>query len=928
MAKKNLNNNNQNQKQQKDNNKNNTPIKDPNYPNVFNIAKITLPPETMELLNLGLKFCPKPISPNMGDNEIAINNLIRKIKIQIYMDEEENFSPEHPNQIIKHRHKTPSKWQPKITNPKEKLYLDDLQENLFKAKRKITSEDNITPAQRKALRELRNNKKIIIKPADKGSGTVILTPHQYETEVHNQLNNKKHYKKLEKDITGELRLKIGDTLKHFTDSKFIPPDVTKILIPETVRPARFYILPKIHKNLENPPGRPIMSANGHVTERISEYVDLYLQKYISTTKSYIKDTNHLIELLKDLTLPTGSRLITFDVSALYTNIPHDEGIQAVKIYMTKHYTEREATLITTLTKLVLESNNFVFDNQHYIQTSGTAMGTRMAPCYANIFMDSFEERHLPNIPIPIILWKRYIDDILVITNTDDEGITRTEEWLNSLHHTIKFTAEHDPKGIPFLDTFLTVEKEKIRIRPYTKKTDTKQYLLPNSCHPPHIIKSIPFSQALRIKRICTNQDDYQRELTNLKGYFLNRKYEKKLIDEQFKKANTAMRGKKNNRDTAPTVLVIFFHPENPNYQKIINEIWHKHNNLGNTDTKKPIVAYKRPKNLRDLLTKAEYNPKGIKKTLPHKPLIQSTVPKAVMSAENKIITLRCQKEHYHSTEEIINLETAWNHIKEPHTYHFTANHTQCGKITIENIEVDATLITKCTQCDFQYKITINQPLKPIEEEIRHGVETIQRASHRKKFTTIPRCKNLRCITCQNKITSPTININHKEIQLLPPECNQQNLIYIIQCKKCKKIYIGETESKLSTRYIGHRTAIKQKKNTGISTHFNQPNHNPTDMKISLLDTCESTTERKTKEAIWISKFELINNGINVKDERQKSTNLHTLHIVNHFNHNPTCLPYFIKHYNELPLPRTLKNETSHKKFQPLRHQPQRASPLR
>jgi hypothetical protein len=42
--------------------------------------------------------------------------------------------------------------------------------------------------------------------------------------------------------------------------------------------------------------------------------------------------------------------------------------------------------------LVLKNNNFTFDGNHYLQINGTAMGTKMAPSYANIFMGDLEEQ--------------------------------------------------------------------------------------------------------------------------------------------------------------------------------------------------------------------------------------------------------------------------------------------------------------------------------------------------------------------------------------------------------------------------------------------------------------------------------------------------------------------------------------------------------
>ena len=97
------------------------------------------------------------------------------------------------------------------------------------------------------------------------------------------------------------------------------------------RPVRFYILPKIQKNKDNPRGRPIVSATSHPTEHISQFVDAHLNPLVPELPSYIKDTTHFLRKLDDLKeLPPGSLLVTLDVSSLYTNIPHKEGIEACR----------------------------------------------------------------------------------------------------------------------------------------------------------------------------------------------------------------------------------------------------------------------------------------------------------------------------------------------------------------------------------------------------------------------------------------------------------------------------------------------------------------------------------------------------------------------------------------------------------------------
>ena len=82
-----------------------------------------------------------------------------------------------------------------------------------------------------------------------------------------------------------------------------------------------------------------------------------------------------------------------DVTSLYTNIPHEEGICCTKELLSfkwKNSWPNNDNLIKML-ELVLNCNNFTFTNENYLQINCTAMGTQVAPTYANLFMDSIEK---------------------------------------------------------------------------------------------------------------------------------------------------------------------------------------------------------------------------------------------------------------------------------------------------------------------------------------------------------------------------------------------------------------------------------------------------------------------------------------------------------------------------------------------------------
>ena len=77
-------------------------------------------------------------------------------------------------------------------------------------------------------------------------------------------------------------------------------------------------------------------------------------------------------------------------------------------------------LLCSLIPFILTHNNFVFDDHSYLQTSETAMGTKMAPCFANISLASIEQTLIDNSPLTPSFYVRFIDDIFMIWSHGSE----------------------------------------------------------------------------------------------------------------------------------------------------------------------------------------------------------------------------------------------------------------------------------------------------------------------------------------------------------------------------------------------------------------------------------------------------------------------------------------------------------------------------
>jgi hypothetical protein len=191
---------------------------------------------------------------------------------------------------------------------------------------------------------------------------------------------------------------IDNTLAEALNNEEISKAEFDAMTAKDKKPGKFHQLLKIHKKIEEPnlpPGGPIISGCGSITENLSLFVDHHAKDLVPEIPSFLQDTPHLLrelEILKTTRIPPNSFPISVDVVGLYTNIPHNEGIESLKSALNKRKNrEVSSTFLVKLLPLVLKYNIFEFDGKHYQKQIGTAMGTRVAPTMANIFMASIDK---------------------------------------------------------------------------------------------------------------------------------------------------------------------------------------------------------------------------------------------------------------------------------------------------------------------------------------------------------------------------------------------------------------------------------------------------------------------------------------------------------------------------------------------------------
>ncbi|EYC45630.1 hypothetical protein Y032_0421g1170 [Ancylostoma ceylanicum] len=140
--------------------------------------------------------------------------------------------------------------------------------------------------------------------------------------------------------------------------------------------------------------------------------------------------------------------------------------------------------IEILLEATLACNVFRFNNNFYAQRRGLAMGIRIAPLLAIVYLDHIEKASLTN---GIILYKRYIDDVFAIGSSSSE-LAATLANLNAKDENIEFTVEEPDRDgfLPFLNVNVRICDDTTEIRWYKKRSSKNIILHSRSAHPAYM----------------------------------------------------------------------------------------------------------------------------------------------------------------------------------------------------------------------------------------------------------------------------------------------------------------------------------------------------------------------------------------------------------------------------------------------------------
>ena len=419
------------------------------------------------------------------------------------------------------------------------------------------------------------------------------------------------YQKLDKNPTKSFNKTIINFVKEEINNENLPSNASALFLQHP-RTSVFYMLPKIHK--PNNPGRPIVSAISCPTSQIAAYLDSIFTPIVQDLPTYVKDSSHALRIFKEFTFTGPNKyLFTMDVKSLYTCIPHNDGLQALKFFLDKRpHQSPPTTTLLRLAELVLTTNAFSFNSQYYLQKSGVAMGSKLGPSYACLFVGHQEQLIYDSYdgPLPCLI-KRYIDDIVGATSLPLADLQRFINYTNSFHPALQFTHSITEESLPFLDILLSISNNRISTSIFYKPTDAHCLLNYESSHPKKCKDSIPYSQLRRLRRICSNDDDFHLKAEEMSSFFKQNNYPKHATQAALNKVkdlsqDDALLPSNNATSNDRTPFILTYHPFNNNVKDII---YSNFNILTNdTHTKNifdtpPLLAFRRDKNLKDSLVR-------------------------------------------------------------------------------------------------------------------------------------------------------------------------------------------------------------------------------------------------------------------------------------------------------------------------------------
>jgi hypothetical protein len=496
-----------------------------------NLSNTLLSHKEITLLNNGLKFIVAP--PCLHDKFylLAFDKLARSIRLKYQFLTTDS-------QLVKKLFIPNPEYMPADASHNIETYIRECHSHLLRLLTQFPANSTNNTKQTDITRIVKEleNKNLVIKPADKNLGPVVMKTAQYNKFCLDILQDCETYRVIvdlpsinsQYEVLTDILNQLGISLTSNT-AKFLLQGKLNI---KTVNAAKFYVLPKMHKMPIV--GRPIVSNINYITYYASRWLHVELEPLLANFPSYLKDSKQAILELEQLKVSKHCILVAADVTNLYPSIPTPLGLFALREVLSKetNWSIDKIEMILKLSAWVLNNMYITFDDKYYLQTNGTAMGTPFAVVYAIIYLHYHESTVLSKLRFKPIYFKRFIDDIFLIVQSKEQG-NKFLDTYNDIQKNIILTS-NSGTSVDFLD--ITIFKGPrlgilniLDIKTFQKPQNKYLYIPPTSYHDSRVFSNLIASELKRYCITCSVTSDF----TAIKQLFferlIQRGYSRELI---------------------------------------------------------------------------------------------------------------------------------------------------------------------------------------------------------------------------------------------------------------------------------------------------------------------------------------------------------------------------------------------------------------
>jgi hypothetical protein len=404
---------------------------------------------------------------------------------------------------------------------------------------------------------------------------------------------KRRFAKLFTDYISDTESKTSAIFKYF-----------KHCLSKVFSIPAFHVLVKIHKGLSPLYTRPIVGAVNWYTTPVSILLSQKLRPYMMQSTSIATNTFAVTTAISHFVLFNSTRLkpgnyiflVTLDVKSLYTNIDLEmlgDLLRPIDLLPLFNFVSR---------------NNYFQYNQHvYRQTNGIAMGTNAAPELANYYLMKLLDPTLENNR-HVVLYQRYLDDLLVFWNSDLPSLMLFIQELNSLIPGIEFEHTISNTSADYLDLNIKYQNRSIAYATHQKALNKYCYITPQSCHPTHTKRGFIKGELTRYATNSSNHYYYKTTKDLFYKRLLARGYQHSFLAPIFTAHQYSSKFKSTLPRDSSSLIVL---PIRYSYRSNLHKFTRTLSSISKNEMprllhpKKMLVAWKKSPNLFSLLSSSK-----------------------------------------------------------------------------------------------------------------------------------------------------------------------------------------------------------------------------------------------------------------------------------------------------------------------------------